>query len=323
MAGIKGNFPVDINLPRPMLLENTSIVEAPTHQSFIETFGDAFPDPQFLTSDLGRTAVYNLFPSTGQVKRRVLFIHGLNTPALGLWPLAKELREIEPDAHIVMFDLWGHCLSSTPLLAHTPHIFHLQILQVLGYMKWTSAHIIGYSFGGSTAVSFAINNPWLAESVALLAPAGIMSMSLIPSHMQELLKDSKDREEEAREVVLSWLEGGPLIVPENWRTESEQGKVVAQALRHWELQHHQGYPYSVLSMFRDGGCMGIEERFRQFARLPFKKMAALAEDDPVASKEQLVELGIEDVTVVSGGDHSFVREREHDVAEIVAAFWKQ
>ncbi|KAF2103132.1 putative valacyclovir hydrolase [Rhizodiscina lignyota] len=312
-----------LELPRRKVLRQNNAVAAPSDASFIARFGHAYPKPQYLDSDLGTTALYEIPPPSRQSKRQILIIHGICTPALGMLPLTKELQALDPDAHIVLFDLWGHGLSSTPLVAHTPHIFHFQIFQVLGFMQWTSAHIIGYSFGASTAIRFAIHNPWAALSVALLAPAGLLRKEEFSQQMQELLEDSKRRETEAADCVLSYLEGGPLVVPTDWRERVNSGEIVAEALREWELQEHSGYPYSVLSMFREGGVSGCEDYFREFAQLSLKKIGVVAELDTVCSKSQLVGLGFRDVEIVKNAGHAFVRGVPDEVASIVHRFWTE
>ncbi|KAJ9660338.1 hypothetical protein H2198_002646 [Neophaeococcomyces mojaviensis] len=311
-----------LELPRRRVWGHSRTITAPNYASFTSRFGYAFPKPKYLESDLGTTALYELPPPSGQSKRPVLIIHGLNTPALGMWPLAKELQALDANSHIVLFDLWGHGLSSTPLAAHTPQIFHFQIFQVLGFMQWTSAHIIGYSFGASTAVRFAIDNAWAALSVAILAPAGLLRKEDFSKQMRELLDDSKGREAEAVDCVLSYLEGGPLVVPMDWQERVKSGEVVAEALREWELQEHLGYPHSVLSMFREGGVYGCEAYFGEFAQLSLKKIGVLAELDSVCSKSQLVDIGFDHIEVVEKADHAFVRGAPGEVARIVYQFWK-
>lgn len=232
-----------------------------------------------------------------------------------------ELQSLDSNAHVVLFDLWGHGLSSTPLVAHTPQIFHFQVFQVLVIMRWTSAHIIGYSFGASTAITFAIHNVWAALSVAVLAPAGLLRKEDFSKQTQELLDDSTGRETEAADCVLSFLEGGPLVVPTDWQERVKSGEVVAEALREWELQEHPGYLHSVLSMFREGDVYGCEEYFREFAQLPLKKIGVVAELDTVCSESQLVDLGFGDVEVVEKADHAFVRGASGEVARIVYWFW--
>lgn len=312
----------DLELPRRKLWQQNPSIPAPSDASFTSRFGYAFPKPQYLKSDLGTTALYDLPPPSGHSKRPVLIIHGICTPALGMWPLAEELQALDPDAHVVLFDLWGHGRSSTPLVPHAPHIFHFQILQILGFMRWTGAHIVGYSFGGSTAVRFALHNPWAVLSVAILAPAGLLRTEEFSPEMRELLHDSKGREKEAADCVLSFLEGGPLTVPGNWQERVKSGEIVAEALREWELQEHAGYRQSVLSMFREGGVYGCEEYFREFAKLlSVRKTAVVAELDPVCGEEQLVKLGFGDIEVVKGVGHAFVRDVPGEVASIVYRFW--
>ncbi|KAI1384780.1 alpha/beta-hydrolase [Hypoxylon trugodes] len=323
MSDTRPSSLVNFELPRRKVWEEKHAIAAPSYASFTSRFGHAFPKPQFLESDLGTTAVYVLPPPSGQSKRHVVIVHGLNTPALGMLPLAKELQALDQDAHIVIFDLWGHGLSSTPFTAHTPHIFHFQIFQVLGFMQWTRAHIVGYSFGASIAVKFAIQNIWAALSVTLLAPAGLLRKEGFSKTLQELLDDSKGKEAEAIDSVLSFLEGGPLVVPTDWQERVTSGQVVAEAFREWELQEHLGYPHSVLSMFREGNTYGCEDYFRQFAQLPLKKLAVVAELDSVCSKSQLIDLGFDNVEIVEKADHGLVRGASSEVARIVYRSWTQ
>ncbi|KAI0864453.1 alpha/beta-hydrolase [Xylaria cubensis] len=309
--------------PQTIVLDykNREFIPAPSYESFTSRFGDAFPKPKFLESDLGITAVYELPPPSGQPKRQVLMIHGLNTPALGLVPLAKELQALDPDAHVVLFDLWGHALSSTPSLPHTPHIFESQIYQVLSFMKWTSAHILGYSFGGSVLTKFALHNLWVVQSATLLAPAGMVNKANFGERMRELLDDPTGREAEAIDSVLSFLEGGPLVVPSDWQERVKRGEFVAEAFREWELKSHRGYSHSVYSMFKEGNVYGCEDYFRRFAQLPLKKLTVLGETDAVCDKHKLDSLGFDNVHVVAKNGHAVVRTAPGEVARIVYEMW--
>ncbi|KAI0405098.1 alpha/beta-hydrolase [Xylaria palmicola] len=317
----------DLLLPRRMARgrESENTIAAPSYESFTSRFGDAFPRPRFLESDLGTTAVYELAPPPGQLAtRRVLLVHGLNTPALGLLPLAAALRDADPGAHVALFDLWGHGLSSTPLAPHAAHLFHAQMLQVLVSLGWPSAHLLGYSFGGSLVARFALHNPWAVESAALLAPAGVMRRALLGAPLRALLDDPERgaaSEAEAREGVLAFLEGGPLAVPADWAERSRRGEVVAEALRAWELEAHAGYPHSVLSMAREDNLFGREDDFRRFARLPHRKVVVLGEADDVCGPAELAGLGFEDVVVVPGTNHGIVRTAAKEVARIVYDMW--
>jgi len=182
---------------------------------------------------------------------------------------------------------------------------------------------VGFSFGGSTAVGFVLGCPWAVSSVVLLAPAGLIRAEVLGERCWGLLEEDGGREEEAREAVLDTLEGGTLIVPDDWRARSQKGEVVAEALRQWELDEHGGYRYSVFSMFRDGAAIGCEEEFRRMGKEKGKKLVVLGEKDDLCTKQQLVELGFEadGVKVVVGAGHALGRTHTNVVAELIIAFW--
>lgn len=314
----------DLQLPRVKTWEGGTSIAPPSHGDFTSRFGDNFPQPQYLKSDLGATAFYQLPPPSGTSEPRpVLIIHGLNTPAMGMLYLAREIQALDPDSHVVLYDLWGHGFSSTPLVAHTPSIFHAQILQILGFMQWTGgAHILGFSFGGSTAVSFFLDHPRAALSVVLLAPAGLLAGDDFSLRLQRLLDDeSGDRETEAFGAVMGFLEGEPPAPGEVQPQPTDPKEVVAKELRKWELDSHRGYPHSVLSMFRHGGVYDRHAMFRKFAQMPVEKIGILGEQDPVCSPQQLVECGIENVEVVGDAGHGFVRSKAPEAARLVLEFW--
>lgn len=312
-------LPADVGFPRATIRASRSIA-GPGYNAFVARFGGSFPRPIFLESDLGKTAVYELPPPSTKSQRRVLIVHGVNTPALGMIPFIKGLQARDPDTHIVLFDLWGHGLSSTPLIAHTPQIFHSQILQVLAHLQWSNANLIGFSFGGATIASFAVYNPVVPLSVVLVAPAGLMSRADCGKELDDLL-NANGKDAEAIQSLLDWLGAGPTVLPDGWQTQLHSIQIFAKALKQWELDEHQGYQSSVLSMIRDGGAFGKEEIFRRFSQLLLRKMAILGEQDGVCSELQLQEVGMDDIKVLKQADHDLIRVRADEVADIVYQFW--
>ena len=294
----------------------SSSIPAPSHDSFTARFGDAFPKPQYLTTELGQTAIYHL-PAPGQVLRRVLIIHGLNTPALGLLELAQHIQTLSPWSHLVLYDLWGHGLTSSPGVQHSPEIFQQQIHDVLAHLKWESADIIGFSFGGSTAVRFAVESPGKVNTLTILAPAGLLDRNSCDHEIEEVLSGSA-RQGQAEERVLEFLEGGELRVPADWKEKMHGGAIVPQALRRFELDEHRGFRASLTSMFRHGGVFGCEDIF-----VKAHGLAVLGEKDDVCSSEQLKELGWKDVRVVKRASHELPRSHVGEVAKIVVDCWEQ
>ncbi|QIW99857.1 hypothetical protein AMS68_005375 [Peltaster fructicola] len=185
-------------------------------------------------------------------------------------------------------------------------------------MKWQSAHFVGFSFGASTVVSFILGNHEKILSAALLAPAGLLKIS---TEMERMLEDSRLKKE-ATDVVFEYLGGRPSRETSDLEAPLT-GEPLAVALRQWELVEHLGYRHSVLSMFRDGGARGREEYFARAARSDTKIFAVVAELDDVCSISALERLGFEDVVMVEGVGHAFVRAVPARVALLLDEFWKK
>lgn len=113
-AGLRG-----LELPRQTIWDSKQVIPAPKEDVFTSSFGHAYPAPHLLDSGLGTTAVYDIQPPSGHAKRNVLVIHGVCTPAIGQLPLIQQIQALDPDTHFVVFDLWGHGRSTTPLVPHT------------------------------------------------------------------------------------------------------------------------------------------------------------------------------------------------------------
>lgn len=168
-------------LPRPGadLAPSTAPIAGPSETSFTSTFGNLLPPAQYLTTKNGKAAYYSIPPSSSpepntKSPERVLFIHGVQTPALGMLPLARKLQASFPSAHLVLMDLWGHGLSDTPVVAHEAGLFHGLIDALLDHLQWPSAHLVGFSFGGSLTVGYAASRAERVQSYALVAPAGLI-----------------------------------------------------------------------------------------------------------------------------------------------------
>lgn len=250
----------------------------------------------------------------------MLLIHGIQTPALGLLPLTKTLRASFPDTHFVLFDLYGHGLSETPYAPHTPQLFYDLVDTLLDHLSWSSAHLVGYSFGGITAAGYAAARPNRVQSIALVAPAGLYRSALMKAEF--LARDCAD-EAAARDWIMQLLEGGkPLVVPADWQERVARGELVAEAVREWEMKEHKGHAASVVAIFRDGGVMDSAEVFRKASATGVARVVVLGELDDVGGVEDFGEVGFEDVKVVKGVGHGVVRERVEEVALAVGGSWK-
>lgn len=312
-------------LPRPFIHNGRSSIAAPSESNFTSEFGTLFPPAQYLISRWGTTAYYSFPPQDHSTSEstinRVLLVHGVSTPALGMLPLAKKLRSEYPNAHFVLFDLWGHGLSSTPLSPHVPALFHSQIVELLSRLRWPSAHMIGYSFGGVTSTGLLATRPELVESLTLIAPAGLLRSANLSNEHQMCFK-GESTEDEARKWVMEFLGNSPLVVPDNWRESVKNGQVVAPAVVEWEQREHEGHVSSVVGIVRDGGVFDQHEVFKKAATTGVRTVALLGEHDEVCSSEDLNDVGMANVHVILGAGHSLSRDNVSEVAPLIVDFWK-
>jgi pimeloyl-ACP methyl ester carboxylesterase len=301
-------------------------ISGPPESSFTDSFGPLLPPAQYLVTKIGKAAYYSLPPTSPKAStppERVLFIHGVQTPALGMLPLARSLHAQFPASHFVLFDHWGHGLSDTPLVPHEASLFHGLIDDLLDHLDWQSAHVVGYSFGGALTVGYVSSRTTRVQSFTLVAPAGLIRRAGFDEAGQALLavEGVKDEDTARDFVVNDVLEGGGLVVPADWKERVEKGEVVAEAVKEWQMREHKGHAASVVAVFRDGGVMDNDELFVKAAKAGVPNLVVLGETDDLCTKPQLEELGLKDVRVVDGAGHGVVRDRADEVARHVAEFW--
>lgn len=313
----------DFVLPRPdgaAPSASKTPIAGPTEAAFTDTFGALLPPAQILTTASEKAAYYEILPSSSAPSpHRVLFVHGVQTPALGMLPLARTLQSSFPSAHLVLVDLWGHGLSDTPVVPHDPSLFHRLLDALLDRLGWPSAHLVGFSFGGALTVGYVASRRSRVQSFTLVAPAGLIRSSSFTAEQQGYLRGSD--EPAARRWILEWLEGGELLVPADWKERVGRGEVVAEAVRQWQMREHPGHTASVIAVFRDGGVMDNDAEFVRAARTGIPALVVLGELDGVCSKQELNELGFADVFVVPQAGHGVVRERVPEVAGFISDFW--
>lgn len=321
-------------LPRPGTAKPGDMVRsipAPSEDAFVTTFGNLLPQVSYLQTQNGRVAYYEFPPSSPPptdcttVISRVLFVHGIQTPAIGLQPLASALSSRFPYAKCVLFDHWGHGLTDTPIVAHEPALFHALLEALMAQLGWKDAHIVGYSFGASTTASFAAARPERVRSMVLVAPSGLIREAGFNELERSYLRGGEGLEEQAQAWILEFLEGGPLIVPSDWKGRVGRGEVVSEAVKDWEIKEHKGHVASVIAIFRDGGCLDkqAEFAFAKAAKTGIKNICILGELDEVCSVQDLADLGFRSVVVVPQVGHAVVRERVPEVARLIEDFWNK
>lgn len=320
-----------IVLPRPgtTLPDTRQPIRAPSEVDFTTVFGKILPEASYLPTKNGRVAFYELLPSSASPPddvtaiSRVLLVHGVQTSAIGLQPLASALSARFPHAKCVLVDLWGHGLTDTPFAAHDAALFHELLESLYLHLGWENAHLIGYSFGASVTAGFAAARPERVASMVLVAPAGFIRKELFSETQRSYLRGGEGLEEPAKEWILEFLEGGQLIVPQDWKETVGRGKVVAEAVRDWEMKNHEGHAASVVAIFRDGGVLDNGAEFARAAEKGIKYLYILGELDDVCSPQDLSDIGVQDFVMISQVGHAVVREKVSEVAESIADFWRK
>ncbi|KAF2030924.1 alpha/beta-hydrolase [Setomelanomma holmii] len=322
-------MPSNLVLPRPgKPFAPEPPIPGPSESFFTSVFGTLLPPAQHLQTRTGKVAYYSIPPTTSNTSptnhaqpSHVLFIHGVQTPAIGMLPLARALHTSFPSSRFVLLDLWGHGLSDAPIAAYTASLFHSLIDDLLDHLSWPRVHLVGFSFGGALTVGYVASRPQRVSGFTLIAPAGLIRRDVFSAEQRALLDGDGD-EESAEKWVLDVLEDGELVVPEDWRERVEKGEVVAQAVKEWQMREHEGHTAAVVAVFRDGGVMDQDEVFATVVETSVRNLVVLGELDGVVSEEDLVKLGFKDIKVVKGAGHGVVRENVEEVKGLVEGFWR-
>ena len=304
-------------------------IQAPSEAAFVAAFGNLLPPALYLRTPNGRAAYYELPPSSPapinhtRPVSRVFFVHGVQTPALGLQPLASALSSRFPYAQCVLVDLWGHGLTDTPFVAHEPALFHALLEALMVQLGWEDAHFVGYSFGGSTTATFTAAHPERVASMVLIAPVGLIRTAQYDELQRSYLHGGEGLEDQARAWILELLEGGQLIVPSDWKERVRRGEVVAEAVREWQMREHEGHVASVVGIYRDGGVQDRHAEFAKAAKTGVQGLYILGELDDVCSVQDLHDVGMRNVAIISQVGHGVVRERVPEVAQLIEDFWNK
>lgn len=321
-----------IVLPRPGTATpgaTLRTIPAPSEAAFVAAFGNLLPPASYLHTPNGRAAYYVLPatspPPTGRKTpvSRVLFVHGVQTSAIGLTPLTSALSSRFPHAQCVLFDLWGHGLTDTPFAPHEPALFHALLEALMVQLGWKDAHLVGYSFGGITTASFAAAKPERVASMVLVAPAGLLHGSQFDELQKSYLRGGEGLEESAQVWIMEFLNGGQLVVPPDWKERFGRGELVTEAVRDWQMKEHKGHAASVVAIVRDGAVFDNHAEFVKAVETKIPYLCILGELDDFSTLQGLHGVGMQNVAVLPQVGHGVVRERVPEVARLIEDFWNE
>lgn len=322
------------NLPHLFRIYGATSIPPPVINDFNASFGGVLPPAQTVTSYWGTTTYYLIQPShpnplSTATPRHVVLIHGVGTPAIGLLPLATRLAASSTPTTVLIFDNWGHGLSSTPVAPHVPGLFHYQILHLLTHLQWPRAHFLGFSHGGVIAATFARYHASLVQSLVLVAPAGLWRTSNLSAWDQFVEWGGWGWGWEGIAVRRIFGKLGPGPVEEGWEKKfQEKGAegVSREAVQVWEKEKHTGHVASLVSVYRYGGIFDSHDTYEILVKSDLETLVLLGENDSTFKVEYMKkELKVlewrGEVKVVYGVGHSVAAEKPEEVEEYMLAFW--
>ena len=248
-------------------------------------------------------------PEDGPV---VVLIHGGTIPMFTWDAQVPALRAA--GFRVLRYDHFGRGLSDRPEFDYDRALYQRQLEDLLTALRIKDpVHLVGLSFGGATAATFAAAHPEQVGSLALIAP------------------------------VLDYAEGKPLFgmarVPGlgEWyaRVFSVRGTVArantffkesdanpSYAERFDEQTRFEGYEQSLLSMSRTDALTGYHEAYTALNRQPTLLLSGSADlEIPRSHIDYLREtLGAVVFVEIDGAGHGINVERKHEVNRQIVRF---
>jgi pimeloyl-ACP methyl ester carboxylesterase len=307
-----------------MLLNGLNHIPPPSVKEFDDVFGGFLPAGTTIPSSWGVTRYYDFAPDSPPSTRHVILLHGGGTCAIGMAPLASKLTVA--GNHVVIYDLWGHGLSSTPLETHTPALFHAQLLELFAHLGWRKAHLLGFSIGGAIAVTFTASHPKIVESLVIVAGAGVWRKSERGWWDALILDGGWGLEGLSRRKIMNFINGNNSQVKPDWKERLLKGEVDTVPVQKWEREMHKGHVASIVSMFRYAGVYDQHEEYRNLSGGDVKVLVVLGDKDQVieveSTKKELLKLGWKgEIKTVEGATHEIVRSHVQEVAGLAGEMW--
>ncbi|KAI1209032.1 alpha/beta-hydrolase [Annulohypoxylon truncatum] len=256
---------------------------------------DALPGGRDAITPYGSIRIYEWGPEEGE---KVLFIHGISTPAVALGDLGHEFAN--RGYRVMLFDLFGRGYSDAPTdLDYDARLYVTQILLVLASSKlsWTAFHLVGYSLGGCLGVSFMRYCPHMVRSLSLVASGGLIrpyhvgwqsrllyNSGLIPEFLVRILVKRRIR---PKDEQLPSTAGGVDIISVEIKKHFPSGDgdsnggdgfdsatiskfrpdVTVASIVRWQVDHHEGFVTAFLSSIRNAPIYAPQDDWKHLAMI--------------------------------------------------------
>jgi pimeloyl-ACP methyl ester carboxylesterase len=163
-------------------------------------------------ADLGKYKFhYQEFGVENKSKGTICFLHAF-TLDHRMWQ--NQAKYFSKKHHVIVPDLKGHGLSDAPISGYTRAERADDIVKLLDVLSLNSVHMVGISYGGTTVMGIALNNPERLDSLTLIGTA--VAGYKISSRMSKLDKIAKENGIEAAKK--KWISSS-LIWYQNEKSE--------------------------------------------------------------------------------------------------------
>ncbi|KAI0466995.1 alpha/beta-hydrolase [Xylaria cf. heliscus] len=244
---------------------------------------ESLPGGRDVDTPYGSIRVYEWGPEGGE---RVLFVHGISTPAVALGDLAHEMAR--RGCRVMIFDLFGRGYSDAPRDAtYDERLYTSQILLVLAssttpWMDKSGFHLVGYSLGGALSVMFTRYFPHHVRSLSLIAPGGLIRRNHIGwqswlYYSSGLLPEFLVKPLVARRIRPAGKAKGKPVDRDGDVNGGEEfdGAVISKTRPHvtvsevvaWQVDHHRGFVPAFLSTIRNAPIYAPQDHWAMLSNI--------------------------------------------------------
>ncbi|KAF9960223.1 hypothetical protein BGZ72_007614 [Mortierella alpina] len=268
---------------------------------------DYYPGGDYAELPFGETHYFLFGPDNG---KKVVFIHGLSTPASVYNKVARHMAE--SGHRVLLYDLYSRGYSVGPPADHDPLFYVSQLDSLLQHVGWKKCNFVGLSLGGAIVASYAYRFPASVESITFIAPGGLLLPSEVP-WVGKMFSAPYSEDIFSHKSMRSYFSAKNI---ESMKAEFKDEKSLPPSVKEateilaLQFRHHAGYPRGLISTLKYFPLTGLQTQYAALQQQSFPVQLIWGTKDTiirstsVQSFKELVPRG--KVTVLEGATHSLV-----------------
>ncbi|KAF9276798.1 hypothetical protein BGZ68_009752 [Mortierella alpina] len=282
---------------------------------------DYFPGGAYAELSFGETHYFLFGPDNG---KKVVFIHGLSTPASVYSKVARDMAE---NGHrVLLYDLYSRGYSVGPPVNHDPLFYVSQLHSLLQHVGWEKCNFVGLSLGGAIVASYAYRFPESVQSITFIAPGGLLLPSEVP-WIAKIFLAPYSEDFFSHKSMRSYFSAKNI---ESMKAEFKDEKCVPSSVEEateilaLQFREHAGYPRGLMSTLKYFPLTGLQTQYAALQQQSFPVQLIWGTKDTVIlrttvqSFQELVPRG--KVTTLDGATHSLVMTHPDAIVERLEGF---